>query len=406
MHCGEILEQEKDQAVKPHRHKELGQATGYSIDEPILIVRAENGSMTLKWLSDEMFRVVLSPEQQPCLDSSDALIEHGLAYADFSLEETQTHYRVSSPALTVEIARQDLTLKILDSQGHLKTENTRPFNWYKKTSMSHFSTPQQARFYGMGEKTGYLDKKGRKYVMWNTDIFDPHVDTTDPLYLSVPFFIHRHQQSYYGIYFDNYARSQFDLGRDDPGEYVFGAEGGKMDFYYIGGDSLKSVVSRYSLLTGRAPMPPKWCLGYQQSRYSYRTEDEVREIATTLRQRNIPCDTLVLDIHYMDGYRVFSWDPDAFPNPEKLMADLKNDGFNVVTIVDPGVKKDSHYGVYVDGRSMTTTANTPMAPPIVARSGPAKVCSRIFRRRKCVNGGASRCVTLPIGPGCAGSGMT
>jgi alpha-glucosidase len=87
-------------------------------------------------------------------------------------------------------------------------------------------------------------------------------------------------------------------------------------------------------------------LGNQQCRYSYETADELREIARNFRERDIPCDTLYLDIDYMDGYRVFTWDKERFPNPRSSSAELREGGFNVVTIVDPGVKVDENYPVY------------------------------------------------------------
>src|SRR5215212_6065355 len=99
-----------------------------------------------------------------------------------------------------------------------------------------------------------------------------------------------------------------------------------------------------------APQPPLWALGNQQCRYSYMDEAEVRKVAQGFREHDIPCDVIYLDIHYMDGYRVFTWDNERFPDPEKLVSDLEDDGFRVVTIVDPGVKVDEDYPLYREGR--------------------------------------------------------
>ena len=103
--------------------------------------------------------------------------------------------------------------------------------------------------------------------------------------------------------------------------------------------------------TGRTPLPPLWALGNQQSRWGYKTADEVRAIAREFRARDIPCDALYLDIDYMDGYRVFTWDRERFPDPAGLTAELAGQGFRVVTIVDPGVKVDEGFAVYRDGRA-------------------------------------------------------
>jgi alpha-glucosidase len=110
------------------------------------------------------------------------------------------------------------------------------------------------------------------------------------------------------------------------------------------------VLERYTELTGRIGMPPLWALGNQQSRWGYMSADDLRDVARGFRERGIPCDVLYLDIDYMDGYRVFTFDDERFPDPAALMAELAADGFRVVTIVDPGVKVDEGYRVYVEGR--------------------------------------------------------
>ncbi|MGH9401307.1 MAG: TIM-barrel domain-containing protein, partial [Terriglobia bacterium] len=100
---------------------------------------------------------------------------------------------------------------------------------------------------------------------------------------------------------------------------------------------------------GRTPLPPRWALGYQQSRYSYTSEKQVRFIADNFRERNIPCDVIYLDIAYMDGYRVFTWDKTHFPDPAGMAAGLSKEGFRLVTILDPGIKVDPNYWVYQQG---------------------------------------------------------
>lgn len=97
------------------------------------------------------------------------------------------------------------------------------------------------------------------------------------------------------------------------------------------------------------PLPARWAIGYHQCRYSYYPESTVRFIAANFRQRHIPCDALFLDIHYMDGYRVFTWDKTRFPDPARLISDLGQEGFRVVTIIDPGIKVDPDYSAYKEG---------------------------------------------------------
>jgi alpha-glucosidase len=153
----------------------------------------------------------------------------------------------------------------------------------------------------------------------------------------------------YGIFYDNSYCSRFDLGETQPDEAVYWADAGELRYYFFYGPGLTTVLERYTELTGRMLLPPLWVLGYQQSRWSYYPESRVREIARLLREHRIPCDALYLDIHYMEGYRCFTWDKQRFPEPAALLTDLHNQGFKVAATIDCGIKADRNYPVCADG---------------------------------------------------------
>jgi alpha-glucosidase len=136
-----------------------------------------------------------------------------------------------------------------------------------------------------------------------------------------------------------------------------------MDYYFIQGPAIKDVISSYTELTGRMEMPPLWSLGFQQSRWSYPTEKIVRSIAHGFRSRSIPCDVIYLDIDYMNGYRVFTWDKTRFPEPEKMISDLGKDGFKIIPIIDPGVKADDTYFAAREGLDQGLFAKYPDGVP-------------------------------------------
>jgi alpha-glucosidase len=204
------------------------------------------------------------------------------------------------------------------------------------------------RFFACGERTSGLEKTGTHQVFWNIDPPAGHTASFNNLYTSIPFVLSLCDGRARGMLFDNTGRVEIDLAKADPSEVVFEAEAGFV-FYVFEGPSVREVLDRYTALTGRTPMPPRWALGNQQSRWSYMSADEVRSIADGFRSRGIPCDVIYLDIDYMDGYRVFTWDSERFPDPAGLIASLREDGFRVVTIVDPGVKVDTSYPVYAEG---------------------------------------------------------
>jgi alpha-glucosidase len=217
--------------------------------------------------------------------------------------------------------------------------------------------PEDEHYYGFGERTGMLDKRGYRYTCWTTDPWQTapdHGPATDSMYQAIPFFMGLRQETgAYGIYLNNTHRSVFDMGHPRCGYYEIEVEGGELDFYFFYGPEPAQVITAYTGLTGRSLMPPLWALGYHQCRWSYYPEAVVRELARGFRERQIPADVIHLDIDYMEGYRVFTWDKSRFPDPAKLLADLAAQGFKVVTIIDPGVKHqpEGGYAVYEEARN-------------------------------------------------------
>ena len=207
----------------------------------------------------------------------------------------------------------------------------------------------QETFVGLGEKTGPLNRRGSAYTNWNTD--NPHYESwDDPLYSTIPFYMGRHNGLQYGIFVDNTTKSTFSFGAGNNRFSYFTVEDDRVDYYFFYHHSPSGILKEYSMLTGRIKMPPIWALGFQQSRWSYTPDKEVMEIATTFRDKKIPLDVLYLDIGYMDAYKDFTWSPAAFPNPKKLISNLKDLGIHTVVIVDPGIKVEKGYSVYEEGK--------------------------------------------------------
>ena len=206
------------------------------------------------------------------------------------------------------------------------------------------------RFFGCGERTSGLEKTGSHQRFWNVDPPEGHTASYNNLYTSIPFVLSLQDGRAHGVFVDYPGRAEVDLAKADPRTVAWAIAGGDLVYYVFCGPTPARVVERFTELTGRTPMPPLWSLGNQQSRWSYPDEDEVRAVAAGFRERDIPCDALYLDIDYMDGYRVFTWDAERFPDPARLVGELREQGIRVVTIVDPGVKVDAGWSVYREGR--------------------------------------------------------
>jgi alpha-glucosidase len=268
-----------------------------------------------------------------------------------ALTESPDSILLSTGALQVKISRAGGAIDIMDPDGRmLFAEPAGGGVFFDGATVGcKKMMPADEHYYGFGEKTGPLDKRGQLMVMRNTD--QPHSTEADPLYQSHPFFIALRNGRAAGLFFDNTFKSVFDMGVADRSGYSFAAAGGDLNYWVIAGPTPKDVLDKYGRLVGRMPLPALWALGFHQCRASYRTEARVREIRDGLLSNRIPCDAIYLDIDYMDGYRGFTFDARRFPDPAGLAAELARDGLRLVVIVDPGVKIDPGYAVYDEAQA-------------------------------------------------------
>ncbi|MGM0509335.1 MAG: glycoside hydrolase family 31 protein [Fusobacteriota bacterium] len=346
MHCGEILVENGNKEEKKY-YKNLGEMISYKTEKDSVLFKGRFGNLNIKILEEDIIRVTMLNKKEQDLRSTKAVIYEKSEDVNINLKDAKDTINIVFKNIKIEVSKKDISLKFYKN-GKLITEDHSPYSWNKdQIGFSHIMEKED-KIYGLGEKTGFLDKRGRIYEMWNSDVFDPHNTTIDPLYVSIPFFVNFNQKRTYGIYFDNSYRSHFDMGANLEEAYNIWAEGGKVDYYMILGKDVKEVIGNYTKITGKPALPPKWSLGHHQSRYTYKSDKEVTDILDNFIDRDIPCDAIHLDIHYMDEYRVFTWDENNYPFPKKMAKKIQDSGKKLVNIVDPGVKIDSNYKVYRD----------------------------------------------------------
>jgi alpha-glucosidase len=224
---------------------------------------------------------------------------------------------------------------------------------------------QEDAIFGLGEKSGRHNRKGRDFTMWNTDVLNPHdalefsagkaADDPrgdfrsvefDPYYVTIPFFYHQcyPDGAMAASFVDNGYRGAYEFSQAEEYRIIF--RGGQYTEYVFAGPDMSAILEAYTWLTGRIGLPPIWSLGYHQCRWFEYTQDAVEAVARQHRENDIPCDGMWLDIEYMDGYRVFTWNSDRFPDPREMLKRLADQGFRVITIIDPGVKFDPGYSVF------------------------------------------------------------
>ena len=325
----------------------LGSLKSVSTTDSTLCAETTYGKFGIKLYSPNIFRITASRDEK---------------FEDFSYsviaspENLKIDWKDSADQISIEtsacqliVYKNPVRISFQTSEGKIINEDDPlGISWIGDQVTCYKRLQEGERFIGLGEKTGNLDRRGSAYQNWNTDAFAYH-SGADPLYSSVPFYIGIHNQLCYGIFLDNTHKTFFNFGASNNRFSSFAADAGEMNYYFIYGNSITEVIQQFTQLTGRIEMPPLWGLGYQQCRYSYYPDKEVLNTATTFREKEIPADAIVLDIHYMDQYKIFTWDKKRFADPHQMISDLKAKGFQIVVMCDPGIKIEKGYEPYDDG---------------------------------------------------------
>ncbi len=311
------------------------------------------GPVQITVLSKRMIRIRYATGLQFQRDFSYAIADkHPYQGASFThaLNNDIVTLRTSQLTLTID-GQKSMVIK--DNKGAVILEDKTPpvFNEHYENGSHKWELCRKIQhgehFYGLGDKPGHPDLRNHSYTIWGTDQYGFY-SHTDPLYKNIPFYIGLHNHQCYGLFFDNTFKSHFDFGKTHHDHCAITFEGGEINQYFIYGPEMLDVSRQYTLLTGVPELPPLWALGYQQCKWSYYPEAQVREIASSFREKDLPCDVIYLDIDYMDGFRCFTWDNEKFPQPKKMIADLKEQGFKTVVIIDPGIKIDENYPVFTE----------------------------------------------------------
>ncbi|MDI5895962.1 glycoside hydrolase family 31 protein [Flavobacterium algoritolerans] len=276
---------------------------------------------------------------------------HSHGYNFLEVSEVEDYYQIKTSKVKCRIQKTDMRLSIFDLEDNIILEDELGFHWEESyeyggniVKMSKASKDGEC-FYGLGDKATQMNLKGKRLENFATDQYAFQKDQ-EPLYKVVPFYIGLQNKQSYGIFFDNTFRTYFDFCHERRNVTSYWAEGGEMNYYFIYGPQMQDVVTTYTDLTGKPELPPLWALGYHQCKWSYYPESNLKEVAAKFRELKIPCDALYLDIDYMEGFRCFTWNKEYFPDPKRMVAELAEDGFKTVVIIDPGIKIDKEYAIY------------------------------------------------------------
>ncbi|MEM1606569.1 MAG: glycoside hydrolase family 31 protein [Candidatus Bathyarchaeia archaeon] len=291
-----------------------------------------SGRLRLQICGANVIRVTYSPNELPPEDESLSIIKRLLRSVDWRLEEGADEISLVTNKVTLLVNFKSGLLEFRDASGRslLKecSRNMIPANVAgEKTYHAEevFSVSDNECFYGLGQHPGLFNYRGRSItlIQKNWDV-------------AIPFLI---SSRGYGVLWDNYSMCRFDSFRNDGGDKIslWFEVADAIDYYFIYGPSIDSIIASYRELTGSAPLLPIWAYGYWQSKERYKTQDEIVKTAKTFRERGIPIDIIVQDWMYWGkhGWNAFKFDEESFPDPPKMVSDLHALNLHVLISIWP-----------------------------------------------------------------------
>ncbi|MBD1851489.1 glycoside hydrolase family 31 protein [Leptolyngbya sp. FACHB-711] len=342
-----------------------------TFEQPGKLVRAESNDrgaqfyfeqaeLEVSFLTPDFVRLTWQPGLLPI---PYAIHQHDWAEVSTRCEQTEAGWTVTSERLQVSVAI-DGSVTFSDSSGRVLREEMPPKHPGEGWSHQVKLRPEE-HIYGLGERSAPLNLRTLKpvnkkdertqqedttleppsYRMWNYDAAGMYGVGSDPMYLCIPLQMSLHQEGCYLVFYENSFDATFQY--EDVATISF--EGGALRYYLTAGTPAQNI-ERYTELTGRSPIPPKWALGYHQSRWGYRTEAAVMETVQKFEELDLPLSAVHMDIDVQVGYRAFTIDPERFPNTQEFMRSLLDKGVRFITILNPGVKYSRDSNLFLEGQ--------------------------------------------------------
>jgi oligosaccharide 4-alpha-D-glucosyltransferase len=329
-----------------------------TFDGEKLVVNAGNGYIEILPFTDDAIRVTYKTHLNDDVNS----------YTTIATPQTvKTKYISNSnaailetPALKVVVDKRDLSISFIKQNIIL----TKAYDEVKlgDSSSIKFQSDGMEAFYGGGSKAININKRGVALQNYNQAHFDYHFGQTD-INIAIPFLT---SSRHYGLYFDNAARGGFDVGKTDSKVLQYGVSSGLVSFFFIGGENADGILANYTHLTGRQPLPPRWAMGYISSRYGYKSEKEIENLVDKTQGAGIPLDGVVFDLFWYKADTLmgnFTWNPDSFPNPRRMLSALLNKGIKTVIISEPYITTSSENFQYFKEHHLLTPDFTDMQQP-------------------------------------------
>ncbi len=311
----------------------LGNYTSHLASGNAITISADTSSLRFIFYKPDIVRIDFHPSTSTLIDSSFIVIQDTNEAVSYTLNDFQDRIEISTNALQIICQKYPLRISFKNAGGDLLLSEpaTGGIAVNGNERIANFILDNDDHFYGTGERGTELDKRGQSFYSFNT-LAGGYSTPIETMNINVPFLA---SKKGYAIYFDNTYPGFFDLGETNLNQFSYKVFGGELSYYLILAEIIPDQLEKYTWLTGRQPLPPKWALGYIQSKYGYRNESAARSLVQTMREKQIPCDAIILDLYWFEYMGDIAWDFVDWPNPFLMMQDFLNDGMKTIVITEP-----------------------------------------------------------------------
>lgn len=313
----------------------LGGYTGYDGAGRAINVHAGAATIRFVFYTTDVMRVDFLPVGGTVLDSSFVVIRDTVMPVAVTVSDAESVLTLSTTSLRIEIRKTPLRISYRTPAGQLLLAE--PASGGLATQFAArfatFALDPSGHFYGTGERGIGLDLRGRSFDSYNTQVYG-YSGPLSTMNINVPLLC---STGGYAIYFENTYGGRFDLGASDGSRWWYRASGGELSYFLIVAPTVTEQLERYTWLTGRQPLPPRWAFGFLQSKFGYQNEAEARGIVQMMRQEHIPCDGIILDLYWYVNMGDLVWNPSSWPSPFQMMSDFLIDGIKTIVITQPDI---------------------------------------------------------------------
>jgi alpha-glucosidase (family GH31 glycosyl hydrolase) len=312
---------------------ELGDYSSHEVTDTGLVVIAGSDTLVFSIYASDVMRVDFLPAGAQGLDSTYAVIRGPSAAVDFDVSNRTTRVELRTSGFTLRIDKFPVRLTYYDTRGvELLAEPASGGLEAPGTSRSaRFELPPDLHLYGTGERGIGIDLRGYSFSTYNSQVYG-YSGPVATMKINIPLLT---TSSGYALYFESPIPANMDLGATDPSVFYYGIDGGELSYFFMIGRDVPAQIERYTWLTGRQPLPPKWALGYLQSKYGYRHRADAEDMIQTMRSKGIPADAIILDLYWFWNMGDLEWNNSAFPDPAGMISDFLADGFKTIVITEP-----------------------------------------------------------------------